>query len=208
MLDHGDFDAKDGERASVLTTDHPAADDQHLLRHFVESEDLVRVKDAFVIEREDRRPVGRRSDGDQDDLGSQVGRLAVDRHDRDGCGVDERALAVVQVDLVPRQVLEDSHALVGGDVLLVNHEVADGHLLLEREVDAREVAIAEAGEEERGLAEGFRRERPRVRPRASEGRLALDDRDRLAEVRGLRRPLLARRARADDHQIVRFHVHG
>ena len=42
-------------------------------------EDLVRVVDARVVEREDRRPVRRRADGDQDHLAPELDLGAVRR---------------------------------------------------------------------------------------------------------------------------------
>ena len=68
-------------------------------------------------------------------------------------------------------------------------------------VDAREVAVAEPGEEERGLAQGLRGERAGVRGGPASDGLLLDQGHRLAEVRRLRGPLLPRRPGADDDQV-------
>jgi hypothetical protein len=54
-------------------------------------------------------------------------------------------------------------------------------------VHAVEAALAEAGEIERGLAQGFRRQRAGVGRGAAEEGLALDERDALAEIGRLRR---------------------
>ena len=73
---------------------------------------------------------------------------------------------------------------------------------IQLDAQAVELALAEAGEKERRLAQRLARERARVHGRAAGGRRALDARDALAEVRRLRRPLLARGTDADDHEVV------
>ena len=79
---------------------------------------------------------------------------------------------------------------------------------LQLDAQAVELALAVAGEEERRLAQRLRRERPRVDRRAAGLLRPLDERDALAEVRGLRRALLAGGAAAEDDQIVVVAAHA
>ena len=133
--------------------------------------------------------------------------FAIDRPYRDCVRIDERTLAVVEVDLMPAEILEDSHTFVGRDVLLVDHEIADGEVFFDRDVEPGEVAIAKSGEIKRGFAKRLRRERSRVGRSASDGRLTFDHGDGLTEVCRLGRRFLARRAGPDHYQVVRFCVH-
>ncbi len=65
-----------------------------------------------------------------------------------------------------------------------------------------ELALPVAGQEERGLAQRLRRERAGVHRRAAGLLRALDARDALPEVGGLRGALLAGGSAADDDEIV------
>ena len=63
------------------------------------------------------------------------------------------------------------------------------------------LAVPEPGQVQRGFAEGLRRDPGVDRGRAAGARAALDDRNTLAEVRGLRRSLLACGSCADDDHV-------
>src|SRR5689334_5421562 len=105
------------------------------------------------------------------------------------------------------EVRLDALPLALDDDLLPAHEVGDGDVVLDREADrVAERAHAEAGEVERRLAQRLRRHGSRVDARAAEDRLPLDERDAFAEIRRLRRPLLARRTGADDDEVVHFQL--
>ena len=67
---------------------------------------------------------------------------------------------------------------------------------------AVEVPLLVARQEQGGLAQGLRGQRARVDGGASGLGLPLDDRDALAEVRGLGRAPFAGGATADHHQVV------
>jgi len=67
-------------------------------------------------------------------------------------------------------------------------------------VDAVDVALAQAAQVQRALAQRLRRQRAGVSRTPRDDRLFLDDRDTLAEIRGLGCAFLARRARTDHHQ--------
>ena len=132
---------------------------------------------------------------------------SVRRHG-DGVRVGERGGPFDELDPMPVQVLLDPEPLDRGDGELVAHEVADRHLVLEGDVQARQVAVAVPREEQRRLAQGLRRQRAGVGGGPADDALPLDQGDLLAEVRRLRSPFLARRARADDDQVELLAVHG
>ena len=164
-------------------------------------EDRVRVVDPRVFEREDGRMIGPRADRDQDHVPPELDLRPGCRPDGDRVGIDQGGRAPEDLDAVPVEVRDDpgTFALVHGP--LVRHEVADGDLVIELQLDPAQVAIAEPREEERRLAQGLRGERPGVGRRPSQDRLLLDQGHRLAEVRRLRGPLLPRRPGADDDQV-------
>src|SRR5262249_26386630 len=66
------------------------------------------------------------------------------------------------------------------------------------------VSAAEAREVQRGLAQRLRRHPCVDCARAARARAAIDDGDALAEIRGLRRALLAGGPGADDHEVELF----
>src|SRR5262249_22922424 len=73
---------------------------------------------------------------------------------------------------------------------------------IDLDVKAVELAVAVPREVNRGLAQGLAGEGPRVHRGAAWLGRALDDRDLLAEVRGLHRAFFASGARAEDDQVV------
>src|SRR4030095_3636847 len=91
------------------------------------------------------------------------------------------------------------------DLLLAVHEVLHREVGLDLIVHAVEAAGAEAGEEERRLAERLGGDRAGVDAGAPGMRGHLDEGDTPAEVRSLRRALFACGPGADDDEVVPFH---
>src|SRR5262249_37438909 len=91
------------------------------------------------------------------------------------------------------------------DLLLAVHEVLHRDVGFDLIVHAVEAADAEAREEQRGLAKRLGRDGAGVDPRAAGMRGHLDEGNAAAEVRGLRRTLLAGGPAPDPDQIVPFH---
>jgi hypothetical protein len=199
-------DPQRGEGAGVLAPDDARAHDRQRLREGLEVQDLVRVADPGILEPEEvgtkRRGAGR----DQHPVGAQQdfprGALRADR-----VRIHEGGLALDQPDAHPRQVLVDPPPLDRRHVLLVMHEVRDGRLPPQREIDAVELSRPVAAQGERGLAKRLAGERPRVGDGAPEEGVLLDDRDLLAEEGGRDRTLLPRGAGADHDEIERFGRH-
>ena len=156
----------------------------------------------IAVERDVIGPMRRGAGGDEDDA-------AVDDLLADGVGDgdarrrDEARRALVAIDFVPAQVVVDPLPLVRDDAVFAVHEIGDGDAV-DGDVDRAfaEAALPEAGEVQRRLAQRLRRNGAGVDARAAEDRLALDERDTLAEVRRLRSALLAGRSGADDDEVV------
>src|SRR6185369_10473539 len=124
--------------------------------------------------------------------------------DRDRVRPGEPSLAPDQLDLVPLEVGMDPLGLEALDYILASEESRDGHVRVDVHVDAVHVALAIARQEEPGLAERLRRQGPGVDGGASRLGLALDERDPLAEVRGLGGAPLAGRPATDHHKVESF----
>src|SRR5438105_2783151 len=100
------------------------------------------------------------------------------------------------------QILVDPLPFLLQHELFAVHEVADADALHGHFHRIAKSALAESGEMKRRLAQRLRWNRAGVDARAAQHRLALDERDALAEVRGLGRSLLAGRPGADHDEVV------
>ena len=125
----------------------------------------------------------------------------------DGVRVDEPSGAAHQVDPVAIEVRVDPLDLQVADRVLALEEPRDRELGIEVDQHAVQVPLPVARQEQGGLAQGLRGQRAGVDGGAAGLGLPLDDRDPLAEVRGLGGAPLARRAAADHHQVVAL-AHG
>jgi len=173
------------------------------------TKDGVRVVDTRIGEVEARRPVGRGAGGDQEELAGKPHGGAIRAAHRDGVRIHKRGRALIQGDAVPVEILTNPLPLAFDDKLFTAHEIADSDFLLEAaEIEAVELAVAKAGQEQGRLAQGLGGQRAGIGRRPAQDRLPLDEGDPLAEVSGRRRPLLAGRARADDDEIVGVDGHG
>jgi hypothetical protein len=185
FFDEVDVDAKDGEHAGVFAADHAAADDQEALRHLGQVEDGVGVEDALVLEIELGRAERIGAGGDEEDVAAKLlGGTGGGLH-REVMGIGEGGVALEDGDLVPVEVVGDALAFAIDDEAFARHEVADGDGAFEAaDVDAFELAVLEAGEEDGRFAEGLGGERAGVGRGAAEDGLFLDQGDLLAEVSG------------------------
>src|SRR4029079_6572540 len=94
-----------------------------------------------------------------------------------GVGVQEPPLALVDVRAVRPEVLGHPDLLLLGDRALAEDQLAHAGARLWPHVYPVEPALAEPGEEERGLPERLRGKRPGVRARTAEQCTELDARD-------------------------------
>ena len=100
-------------------------------------------------------------------------------------------------------------ALLADDVAGARQQVGGGDLLLDAVAGAVQLALAHAGEVDDRLAQRLRRNGAGVDADSAEHPAALDDRDRLAELRRRDGGLLAARTRTDDDEVVLQHgTHG
>ena len=117
------------------------------------------------------------------------------------CGPMKLGCAGDDGHVVPVEVARDLRDLLLGHRVQAPHELAQAGVAIDVQRHAVEVAALEARHVQRRLAQRLRRQRAGVHAGAADlGRL-LDERDLLAEVGRLHRAFLARRARADHHQI-------
>ena len=86
------------------------------------------------------------------------------------------------------------------------HEIRDGRLAPEREIDAKKLARTHAGKSQRGFAQGLARDRAGVDPGAADFAKFFDERDTFAKnSRGIRSGNAGRPAA--DHDYVEVSCH-
>ena len=200
---HRHVRAERSEDAGVLAGDDAGTEHDQGLRDGLDLEDLVGVVDLDFFERNPRRPVRPRSGGDQEHV--RVEPLVAHFH---GVRVDERRRAGIEVDLVAIHVARDAAALLADDEALAVHQRRGRVRPGQREHGRLQPARGHAGQRQRTLAQRLRGQRAGVGAGAAQmGRGLLDHRRALAEIRRLRRALLAGRPAADHDQVVHRHVH-
>ncbi len=101
--------------------------------------------------------------------------------------IDKTRRAMKRLDVEASHLLFPAPAFVRGDVVLVAHEIRDGRLSPEREIDAKELARTQAGKRQRRFAQRLARDRAGVDPGAADIAQFFHERDALAEdPRGIR----------------------
>ena len=127
----------------------------------------------------------------------------VDRHRP---GVEEAGLARHGLDPVALEVPVDLVGLARRHVGEPAEELPEASLSVEAKRHPVELPAPEAGEVERRLAEGLRRESAGVDGRAARRPAPLHHGDAPAEVRAERGSLLSGRAGSQDDEVVPLHV--
>ena len=146
--------------------------------------------------------------GHEEDVGLQLEGLATVGLELNGMRIDERGRgAQVDAHIVAAHVLVNASALVFLDQPFARQEVGDRGAGAELELQAMQLAMAKAREEQGGFAEGLGGERAGVGGRAAEERLFFDERHALAEIGGTGSGLFAGRTTANDHQVEFFASH-
>ena len=134
-IDQVHLDPERGEGAGIFAANDAAADDDELLRHRLELEDLVGIVDAVVVERELRRPEGRGAGGDEDPVAAEQD-FPVAGVDAHGVRVDEAARTANSRHAALIEPRLDAGAVRRSDIVGVPHEIADRRFALERKIDA------------------------------------------------------------------------
>ena len=122
--------------------------------------------------------------------------------------IDEAGFGREHGDAVAEQLRLRDVELVLDHLLDPERQVRHGDLLLHAVVDAVDALVLEAGQVQHGLAHRLARDGARVDAGAADRFAALDERDTLAELGGLDRGALARRAGPDDEKLVAVHATG
>ena len=201
-IDEQDLDAERGEDAGVFAADDAAADDEHFFGEFGDGENGIGLEEAGVVPGVVGGMVGASAGGDEEFCGGGGAGGAVGAGDEDGVGIEERAGALQDLDAVAVHVFADAFALEGADILEMAEEIPGVDALVEIELDSVEVALAEAGELEGGLAERFRGERAGVCGGTAGEAFFFDEGDFFAEICRLGGTFLACRAGTYDNEVV------
>ena len=196
-----------GERAGVLAADHPGTDDRQLSRQRLQLEDLVRVVDPVVVERELGRPQGRRPGGDQDVLAPQHGPRRVAAPTRRVWGSVKLAGPTnvsTRVSLSRDSIRRRSPVVTCPSWRMKSATVASRRSERSTPNSRRE---RKPGQGQRRLPQRLARDGAGVDPRPADLRGLLDQGDPAAEQTGRGGPGRAGRAAADDHQVVKVSGH-
>src|SRR6266478_759339 len=116
-------------------------------------------------------------------------------------GIQKCGLSAHEIDMVKREVFQDTPALHVHNFALVMHEVVNGEIFLERVVDTVEAALLQAGEIECRFAKRLAGNRAGIDAASSHVLGAFDDGHAFAEVRSLRTGFFAGRTAANHDQI-------
>ena len=131
-----------------------------------------------IVKSDFRWPMGLGTGGDQNVIATQ-GAAAVRARNNDGVSVSEGGLSGDQLDAMQREVLEDAPALHVHHFAFVMHKIVDGEIFFQRIVDAVEAALLQAGEIQRGFAQGLAGHCAGIDATAAGVLRAFDDRTRL-----------------------------
>jgi hypothetical protein len=163
---------------------------------------------AVVIKRELVRPRRRGARGDEDDVAAQQCFTRVAAADAHGVGVHESRGALEPPDAQFVEPRADAVSLPGAHLVRVAHEVFDGRLAAEREVDAEQLSGPPAGQRQRRFTQRFAGDGAGVDARAAQLGKPLDQRDALAEDGGGGRARRARGPAPDHNQVETGGVHA
>ena len=142
-----------------------------------------------------------RSGRDDDGVGGQPALGAVACGDGDRVRVGEARSADDERHAIAPQLVADDLPLALDDLPHPDRDVVDRDVVLQPVVLPVDRALVEAGEVEDRLADRLRRDRSGVDARAADLAVPLDERDAVAELRGLDRRLLPRGTGAEDDEL-------
>ena len=163
-------------------------------------QDVLRVVYIGVVHRDVRQTTRQRPAGDQHHAGLHHDTIPSSLVDLYLSGRKEAGTALNALDAVAHQVPLDDRGHQPGDLELACHQQAPGVLRAHRAPG--DGTLTEAGEIDGPLAQGLCRDAGSSYRDPTRSRAGIDEADALSEVRGLGRPLLARRTGADYDQIV------
>ncbi len=212
-IDNVDLGAKRRKRAAIFTADHARADHRERLGNPMELQDRIGIVNLPLAERKHRGLHRRRSRGDENIVAAHIDgvlRVALragergQKLDADGVGIEKRGRAKKDIGMLVMQLLDESIVKSGPDPLFVAEKVGDGHLAPHRKIDAVKVARLQPRQRQRRFAQRLAGHGARVDSRAAEFIIGIDERHLLVPRRCRVRGDDARRAPADDDQVVVF----
>ena len=170
---------------------HPTAPPAHheeAAGNAVEGEDLPRIVNIGVVERDPSGQDGVRPGRDEDRPGPEHAFLSVDRARRGRCGGGPAFARPWIISMPCRAMLRSTAPVISGDDLgLARHQPLEGDLRIEREAEPVDLALAKAAHVQHGLAEGLGGDPAGAHGDTARRRRLLDDGHRLVVIRGLGR---------------------
>src|SRR5581483_3026972 len=182
-----------------LTTDCTRADDQHRLRHFGETEDVIGVDDALAVRLDVRKVLGHGAHRENDVLRREALAVDLDRLRVDHCthAGDALDLVLLEEELDAFRVLIDDALLAGLHGAEVELCVADG--------DAEILCFLDFLPDVGILQQRFCGDATAVKTGAAEEGILLDDTDFESELSGANpRHITAGTASDDDDVVILF----
>ena len=203
LLDHGDADAKRGEHARILASDHARADHGERLRQTVHQKDVVAGEDAAPVQRHPGIAHRFGSHRQQHLVGGDLPHArAVAEIEPQSMRVLKRSLRMRQLDVVALQLMAHHVDFMADHRVDPKEQVLQGDFFLDLVGLAVDRVFAIAGEIEHRLAHGLARNRADVHAGSADDRLALDDHHALAQLGRLNRGVMTRRAGPDRYKVI------
>ena len=206
LIDQGDLGAHRGHERGVFEAHDARTHHDDFARKAANAREFVRIEDALAVEGNIGAARGARAAGDQYVLAAQRHFIGFALHfDRVRIGKLRHSLE--HGDAVAPELRADHVRLAGDDALDAGREILNRNVSFPAVAAAVESLHGDSRKLKNGLADALARDRSRVHAHAAHHHRAVDDRDALAQLGGADGALLARRAAADDDQIVGLVVH-
>ena len=208
LVDHGDAHAQGREDGRVFDADHPGADHGQAFGQGVEFQDIVRSENVLAVEGDVVVARGRRADGDGDLVGRDFGRRPAAAGDqRNAMRVDERCLRIDDLDVVAQHLVTRDVDADLAHMISASQQIGHGDFLLHLVGRAVDAAFVVAGKMHGRGTKRLGRNGAGVQAYPADHGLAFGQRHPLAQLGRLHRRALARRARADDEQVIVVTAH-
>ena len=207
LVDQGYFSADGGHERGVLEAHDARAHHDDFARQTADASELVRINDAFAVEGNIGAASGARAASDQDIFAAQCDFFAFAMN-LDRVRINKLRHSLKDRDAVAPQLRADYVRLARNDARDARSEVLNRDISLASIGASIEGSDGNSSQLKNGLTDALAGNRAGVDAHAAHHERAVHHRHALAQLRGADRALLARRATADDNQIVRLVGHG